>query len=389
MTAANTPPTYYKDSAAVAKHCKGDFAKIEKECGPDEPPANDPKAKPKVRPSIRKLLGKKYTEKGHNSTLNRGGTDNKSWMSDNCDFLWIPPGPTSHGDFLKKLDELKGDLAGAVENQLTKALDAAKEKIKQEAIELAQKKAGQAAARAGGRWVVGAGGAAVGGVGAIVTEGIATVWNLVDMAKTGYDVATSGYSAYKELGQLDDVLKEYKGIGDELERLGKQARDDPQKAVADFMSGAAKLNPCMRARRCALVPKGKANSMSGEGCCPGQTGHHLIPDAAVKDAGCPGYDYDKAPTVCAEGTGNSHGGSHQKLHDSLDRRMKKHSETTGKGTMSYDEYRKQAIKTFSESFPESGCDKKCLQAQLDAHYDCGGKTLKAVSGKGGNQAGNL
>jgi hypothetical protein len=58
-------------------------------------------------------------------------------------------------------------------------------------------------------------------------------------------------------------------------------------------------------------------------------------------------------------------------------------------SQAFDEYRKQAIKTFSESFPESGCDKKCLQAQLDAHYDCGGKTLKAVSGKGGNQAGNL
>lgn len=308
-------------------------------------------------------------------------------MADNCDFLWIPPGPNSHADFLNKLDELKSDLAGAVENQLSKALDAAKDKIKQEAFELAEKKAGQAAARAGGRWVVGAGGAAVGGVGAIVTEGIATAWNLVDMAMTGYEVVTEGYSAYKELGALSDVLKDYKGIGEELDRLGKNVRDDPQKAVADFMTGAAKLNACTRARRCSLVPFGKSRTMSGEGCCPGQTGHHVIPDAAVKDAGCPDYDYNQAPTICTEGTGNGHGGSHQKMHDSLEQRMSNYKRSTSKSTMSYDEYRKEAIKSVSETFPESGCDKKCLQAQLDAHYKCGGKSLKAVSGKGGDSGG--
>ncbi|MBB3281120.1 hypothetical protein FUT87_13730 [Mitsuaria sp. TWR114] len=376
---ANTPTTYYKDSSAVAAACKKDFEKIEKAC------AKDDDTKPKSRPTFKKLLGSKY--KNHSGTLSKGGTDNKSWMADHCDFLWIPPGPNSHDEFLKKLDSLKDDLAEVVDTKLASAMDAAKEKLKQEAIDMAKKKAGQSAARAGTRWFVGASGAAVGGVGGLVTEGIATVWNLWDMASTGWDVAKTGYNAYQELGALDDMVKEFKSVGNELERLGQQAKADPQRAIADFMAGAAKLNPCMRARRCSLVPKGKANNLSGDGCCPGQTGHHLIPDAAVKDAGCPGYDYEAAPTVCAEGTGNSHGGSHQRLHDVLDRRMREHKERRGTNQISYADYRTQAMMAFYETFPESGCSRKCLQAQLDAHYKCSGKSLSAASGKGGGATG--
>ncbi len=377
---ANTPTTYYLDSPDVKKHCAKNFQKIEKECGPEDQP--DGKGKKRVRPTIRKLLGKKYKDKGYGQTLSKGGTDNHSWMADHCDFLWIPPGPNSHEEFLKKLDSLKGDLAEAVEGQLTKVVDAAKEKLKQEALDLAKKKAEQGALRAGGRWAVGSGGALIGGVGAIVTEGIATVWNLWDMASTGYQVATTGYDVYQEMGQLDGILKDYGKIGDELERLGKQARNDPQKAIADFMMAAAKLNPCVRARRCSLVPYGKTDGLTGHGCCPGQTGHHLIPDSAVRDSGCTGYNYKEAPTVCAEGTGNSHGGSHQMLHDKLEKRMRGHREKTLSNKISYTQYRDHAIMTFYGTFPESNCSKDCLKAQLDAHYKCP-NDLDAASGKGG------
>lgn len=371
---ANTPTTYYKDSSAVVKHCKSDFDKIEKAC------AKDDGKKPQSRPTFRKLLGSKYNN--HKDTLRRGGTDNKSWMADHCDFLWIPPGSESHEKFLGKLDSMKDDLAKAVDDKLVSAMDAAKERLKQEAIDLAKKKAKDSAARAGARWFVGASGAAVGGVGGLVTEGIATVWNLYDMANTGWEVAKTGYNAYQELGRLESMVQEFKGVGEELDRLGKQAKSDPQKAIADFMAGVAKLNPCMRARRCSLVPYANTGGASGQGCCPGQTGHHLIPDAAVKDAGCPGYDYKQAPTVCAEGTGNSHGGTHQRLHDVLKRRMEKHIRTTRSTAISYPDYRRHAMMAFYETFPESGCDRQCLQAQLDAHYQCNGKTLTASSGKG-------
>ena len=42
----------------------------------------------------------------------------------------------------------------------------------------------------------------------------------------------------------------------------------------------------------------------------------MIPDAAVKDAKCTDYVYDKAPTICLEGQNNSHG-SHGRAHISL------------------------------------------------------------------------
>lgn len=370
---ANTPTTYYKDSCAVVKHCKSDFDKIEKAC------AKDDGKKPQSRPTFQKLLGSKY--KDHSGTLKRGGTDNKSWMADHCDFLWIPPGK-SHEKFLNSLDSLKDDLAKAVDDKLVSAMDAAKERLKQEAIDVAKKKAKDSAARAGARWFVGASGAAVGGVGGLVTEGIATVWNLYDMANTGWEVAKTGYNAYQELGRLESMVQEFKGVGEELDRLGKQAKSDPQKAIADFMAGVAKLNPCMRARRCSLVPYAKTGGTSGDGCCPGQTGHHLIPDAAVKDAGCPGYDYAKAPTVCAEGTGNSHGGSHQRLHSRLKTHLKDYSDATGSSNISYKQFRDYAIETFYETFPESGCTKNCLKAQLDAHYNCGSRPLTLASGVG-------
>lgn len=114
--AGNTPTTYYVDSKNPNPKCAQDFAKIEKE----------------------------------------GGTDNTSWMADNCDLLWIPPVDATGKQFQEQLAALKGDLSQAVEGALTKTLDAAKEKIKQEAMDLAKKKAEQAALRSGGvgRWVL-------------------------------------------------------------------------------------------------------------------------------------------------------------------------------------------------------------------------------------------
>lgn len=222
-----------------------------------------------------------------------------------------------------------------------------------------------------------------------MTEGIATVVNLVDMAATGYEVVTTGYDAYKEIGALKDVLNEHKDIGSELERLSEKVKGNPEEAMADFMEGVANVNPCTRARRCSLVPKSQANLMGGQGCCPGQTGHHLIPDAAVKDAGCPGYDSDKAPTVCAEGTSHGTGGSHGALHGSLERRMKDFQRISKKSTMSYAQYRNEAIGSFYETFPESKCDRKRLKAQLDSYYKCNDKSLKAVSGKGRSDSGDF
>ena len=125
---------------------------------------------------------------------------------------------------------------------------------------------------------------------------------------------------------------------------------------------------------------GTPASMGGEGCCPGQTGHHVIPDEAAKGS-CADYSHGGAPTICVEGVNNSNG-THGKIHSDLDARIQKHKEGAfGSDTISYGNMRDKGIQSVRSTFPESKCDEKCLRAQLDAYYKdkCKGP-MKAASG---------
>ena len=107
--------------------------------------------------------------------------------------------------------------------------------------------------------------------------------------------------------------------------------------------------------------------MGGDGCCPGQTGHHVIPDEAAKDA-CSKYSHGGAPTICVEGTTNSNG-THGRIHTDLDDRITKHKKGRfGSDTIRYENMRNKGIESVKATFPESKCDTKCLRAQLDAYY---------------------
>lgn len=126
-------------------------------------------------------------------------------------------------------------------------------------------------------------------------------------------------------------------------------------------------NPCLRARKCMLVPKKERKTKGPKGeCCPGQTGHHLIEGASFKGvSGWENYDYNAAPTVCCEGP-SWHTGSHRDLHllQSADVANLSHN---GKWS------RKQATETGAhahrKAFPGSGCSKKCIKAQLNGGHD--------------------
>jgi len=163
-------------------------------------------------------------------------------------------------------------------------------------------------------------------------------------------------------------------------------RSDPQKAVADFMATVAKADGCSRARRCSMVEYEETKSpknLQGKGCCPGQTGHHLIPEEMVGN-GCPGYDHEKAPTICVEGTTNTHG-SHGAIHGNLQSRVADYrSSWFGGEELDYDDARNLAVKSFYDTFPESMCSRKCLIAQLDKYYKtkCT-KNMKAAAGTAG------
>lgn len=149
-----------------------------------------------------------------------------------------------------------------------------------------------------------------------------------------------------------------------------------------------------------LVPFSKTdspNSWGGKGCCPGQTGHHLLPDTMFRDLEqsaaarkvwnndpshrdengklksrmprdkyptrkCWGdYTEGKGPTICLEGKDN-HTVSHGMMHAMTGKLIRK--ESVGK-EMKYETARNIVIDQVAAMY---GCDKSCLKAQLDKAY---------------------
>ncbi len=374
-SAPNTPVTYYIDNADVKRDCKQDFQKIDKAC--EKETDRSPKNK---HPVLRKMLGDKpVAALDRMATKIKGGkfqdTADTGWMS-HCDGLWVKPSSSINEDLLEfnsMLKDMSKDVSKAVESQVKPLVEKVTQEIKDKAIAEAKEKAVKAGIRGGARWGVGLSGAAVGGVGAIVTETIATAWNIYDWGKTGYQAATMGVEAYGAIKEIGTVLNIAETASRELSALGDNiANKTPTDLMADGMGVLSRLDPCTRARRCMLVPYDKtqtATSLGGSGCCPGQTGHHVLPDEMTKNGNCPGYEHGEAPTVCVEGANGSNG-SHGRIHRNMSERIRRHTRGLfgNPDAISYTKARDLGIRSMEDTFPESKCDSKCLRAQLDAYY---------------------
>lgn len=175
-----------------------------------------------------------------------------------------------------------------------------------------------------------------------------------------------------------------------------------RKQAADIQDGLATLNDCTRARKCNLVPHGnKSNSelkrgsqsknvepSTNGGCCKGQTGHHLLPDALIKDAKCSKYKYAEAPTVCAEGgvTNGSHGRVHDAMDNELIEKLKDGKIVNDK--ISLDDAIDAAATSHMKAFPLSLCRKDCIRSQLEDYYSKACKQSNPMldaKNKGGNE----
>ena len=142
-----------------------------------------------------------------------------------------------------------------------------------------------------------------------------------------------------------------------------------------------------------LVPFDKTSpapeaAHSGAGCCPGQTGHHVmpgsmfkpkvkgLPDPAFAGACTGGYDHDNAPTICLEGTNatdGSHGFAHSQLRAGIEKYQEKQELAKKAGVpganpdrISYADAKKAALDAIWFVAPH--CSRNCLEAQLDAYY---------------------
>lgn len=161
---------------------------------------------------------------------------------------------------------------------------------------------------------------------------------------------------------------------------------------ADRMADAVAADPCASKLRCYLSPKNKKESK----CCPGLTGHHLVPASALLSgrknakgpilvAGIGPYDPEAAPCICAEGE-NQTQGTHGIIHvyqstaagyvvsgETYVKRpegaLAMADGSTYNGVVTtYAEARDQGVEAALKTFPQSGCNAECLKAQLDAYH---------------------
>ncbi|ARS48915.1 hypothetical protein PSMEN_11110 [Ectopseudomonas mendocina] len=163
------------------------------------------------------------------------------------------------------------------------------------------------------------------------------------------------------------------------------------KAEADAYADKIAADKCLTARRCQLSPYQPTGKQPG--CCPGQTGHHVVEAGSFYDKGRGGetstpvlgtsaYDQAKAPCICVEGCNQYHG-THGLMHTYQSTAALNNGTNMGslklddgtvisKVSLPYRDARKFGVEAVGKSFPESGCDPKCLEAQLDAyHKKCG------------------
>lgn len=380
-SAANTPTSYYLDTADAKKACAEDKAQMEKKCAPDD----KNKGRGKGRPASRL------------SHKNAGKDEN--WVLDHCGPLMVQPGL---GNFKEWFQEF-GDITSSLSSIRTTLQNSVIAKIEQEILEYSGKQIAKLAVRRG-----------------------LTGWiPIVGWVLTAVDVAVTAYDAAGRIGEMRKTVEELKGTVERLKEAGgkisstlNQYKDKlknfdklseaEQKKVAntvmaDIQTAYAAADPCLRARKCMLVPFSKdgAAKWAGKGCCPGQTGHHLLPDAMFRDSGSKaaaaksawaadpknldskgklksmprskiptrdcwdGYTEAGSPTICVEGN-NQHMGSHGAMHAATKAKLA-FKGAAGKKDMPYTDARDLLVEEISAMY---GCSKKCLQEQLDSYY-CG------------------
>jgi hypothetical protein len=139
------------------------------------------------------------------------------------------------------------------------------------------------------------------------------------------------------------------------------------KTVAAARSKSASKDKCSAARRCRLVPYNAKPADGITGCCPAQTGDHIVPKSSffkksVNDGanmdGWGDYNINKAPCMCLEG--GSCSGSHGLRH--AHHKALRSPDVAKLSSVSFDSEVKHCAKGAKAVAPQ--CNEACLEAQL-------------------------
>lgn len=169
--------------------------------------------------------------------------------------------------------------------------------------------------------------------------------------------------------------------------------EDERKEVEDKCSGEhgkdCKNDDCQRAKKCMLVPHTPRSSENQQGCCEGETPHHVIEVHCFTEAGgrtskkrleeFKSYDDTRAPCVCV--TGSRYKETHGQMHAIQNTAEKGAMDAAGPRSQmggkdnawNYGAAKEGAVLAHQKTFPASGkdgkpCKKECLEAQMDNYH---------------------
>lgn len=306
------------------------------ECSDNKKKMDDECAKTAQQPSAKELKGIPSMDAAAKARY-KAPAGRNTWMDKHCTGLWSRPGADQIEDY--------GNPTQA-EKDFVKNLRAQKTSNKAALVQIVQdllKKGADFGGKAAKK----------------VTMAAAS--------KAASDLGTPASPMASQIDALKPVVKE-------TDTALAKYRQEGMIAASGVQENLAKINPCITARRCQLTPysqtKDSAKSAKkAEGCCPGQTGHHVLPGEMF--GGCKEYKdlklHDSAPTICVEGVNNTHG-SHGKMHGAMQALMRKHSKTPEgkKDEITHDQAIASGTQSVKDVFP--GCDSTCIEAQLKTYY---------------------
>jgi len=363
----NTPMFPYLSRSDRKRNCKEEDSRIKRACKP-ESTDSDTRKEIRSKSKIGSLLKKKRSKPENN------GSEKKwHWTDDHCDGLHHKV--RRHEDAKAYVDDLK-EVFTNMPDELA-ALRQIEGMLEKMVVDAAKWAAGKWVAKA----VIKQGAGSFVPLAGNVVMGLWSAWDAVSSIGDVREIRRVAQETLEQINVLYTELAALKNLAGRFNNFNNLTSQEILELATDGQGALATLNACTRARKCMLVPYtnkggrgGRAEPANNGGCCPGQTGHHLIPDKMVVKQhngqdNCPKYSKGDAPTVCVEGS-TQHHGTHKLVHDRMDDAVAdlvKQGKAPG-GMISLDDAIDSAVKSHAEAFPLSGCSKKCIKAQLEGYY---------------------